>query len=219
MGIAAPDEAALTDYAEALPPWVEVAHTHLLGADAPMAALVRRHGPFARPVTRDYYGRLVRAIVGQQISSKAAAAIYARVVAQAGGTLAPAAVRALTPDVLRACGLSEAKLRSIGDLTERALDGRLDLDRLEVLPDHDIVAQLVAVRGIGRWTAEMFLMFALARPDVLPVDDLGIQAGVQRLYALPSRPAPAAIRQLAGDGRWHPYATAASFYLWESLKD
>ena len=225
-----------------LPPWVRPAHEHLLRADPPLAALVRRQGPVARPLTRDYLGRLVRAIVGQQISGKAAAAIYRRLIDLAErtggpdlpGTLAipgtpsapgrpgqplmPEALAALADDALRACGLSLNKLLAIRDLTQRALDGRLDLRHLDSLPDDEVRAQLVAVRGIGRWTADMFLMFALGRPDVLPAEDLGIQVAVARLYGLDAHPTPAAIRRLAADGGWHPFATAACFHLWESLK-
>jgi DNA-3-methyladenine glycosylase II len=119
--------------------------------------------------------------------------------------------------VLRACGLSQAKLLSIRDLTARALDGRLDVAHLQHLPDADVAAQLVAVRGIGKWTADMFLMFALGRPDVLSAEDLGIQNAVEKLYRLDAHPAPAVVRRLAAEGNWHPYATAACFHLWDSL--
>ncbi len=183
-----------------------------------MAALAARQGIVTRSVSREHFSRLVRAICGQQISTKAAMSIYGRVVDAAGGALSPVALQPLTDEALRACGLSGAKLRSIRDLTERALDGRLDLAHLESLPDDEIVEQLIAVRGIGRWTAEMFLMFSLGRPDVLAATDLGIQAAAQRVYGLETRPTPAAVHQLAETGRWRPYATAACFQLWESLK-
>lgn len=202
------------------PGWVEAAHHHLLRADPPLAALVARQGPVTReiPAPEDYFGRLVRAIVGQQISGKAAASIFGRVAAAAGVPLTPEGLHALSDDALRACGLSQAKLRSVHDLAAHAIDGRLDLAHLQTLPDAAVTAQLVAVRGIGKWTADMFLMFALGRPDVLPAEDLGIQNAVERLYRLDAHPTPAVVRRLAAEGRWHPYTTAACFHLWDSLR-
>jgi DNA-3-methyladenine glycosylase II len=194
------------------------AYEHLSAhADPAMAGLVRRAGPVTRPVTRDYFARLVRAIVGQQISTKAAASIYGRLVVRSGEPPTPAGVQAVPDEELRACGLSQNKLLSIRDLTAHALDGRLDLAHLDTLPDEEVTAQLVAVRGIGVWTAEMFLMFALARPNVLSPGDLGIQNAIERLYALDAHPTPSVVRRIADEGRWHPYATAACFYLWDSL--
>jgi DNA-3-methyladenine glycosylase II len=203
------------------PSWGKAAHRHLLKADAPMAALVKRQGLVLRPTSKEYFPRLVRAIVGQQISTTAATSIYNRFVALMGKgrTLTPRAVLRLTDEEIRAAGFSGAKLLSVRDLAQRAVDGRLDLPHLESLPDEEIVQQLVAVRGIGRWTAEMFLMFSLGRPDVLAADDLGVQAGIQRLYSLDKRPTPTQVKQLALDGRWHPYATAACLQLWESLRN
>src|SRR5512140_3064343 len=121
-----------------------------------MAALVAQAGPVTRPLTRDYFARLVRAIVGQQISGKAAAAIYGRLAARAGTPLTPEALAALPDEEVRTCGLSQNKLLAVRDLAQHALDGRLDLAHLETLPDEEVTTQLVAVRGIGRWTAEMF---------------------------------------------------------------
>lgn len=184
-----------------------------------MAALVRRQGVVVRPTSQDYYARLVRAICGQQISTKAAQSIYDRFAKLAGDPPTPRRVRRLTDEQIRATGFSGGKLASVRDLTERALDGRLDLAHLEQLPDAEIVEQLIAVRGIGRWTAEMFLMFSLGRPDVLAADDLGVQVGIQRLYGLEGRPTPKQVASMAEEGRWHPYATAACFQLWESLRN
>lgn len=203
-----------------LPDWADTAHQHLAQADPIMAALVGRQGLVMREICRDqseYFGRLARAIVGQQISTKAAASIFGRLIAHTGEPIAPAALIALDEETLRACGLSTAKRLALRDLAQHALDGRLDLEHLATLPDEAVLAQLIAVRGIGRWTAEMFLMFALGRPDVLAADDLGIQNAIQRVYALDTRPTPQAVRHLAIEGRWHPYATAACFHLWHSL--
>jgi DNA-3-methyladenine glycosylase II len=199
-------------------PWTLEAHAHLLRADAPLASLAREYGPISRELTRDYFGRLVRAIVGQQISGKAAASIYGRLAERVDGAMAPESLDSLTDDEIRACGFSRNKLVSVRDLTARALDGRLDLGHLESLSDEEVSAQLIAVRGIGKWTADMFLMFALGRPDVLPAEDLGIQNAVERLYGLDAHPAPRIVKRLAEEGGWGPYRTAASFYLWDSLK-
>jgi len=201
------------------PVWARAAHQHLLMTDGPMAGLAQRQGSVVRSVSGEHFPRLIRAIVGQQISVKAAASIYGRLATVTGEPPTPAALASQTDEVLRACGLSNAKVRAVRDLAEHALDGRLDLAHLDSLPDEEVIEQLVAVRGIGRWTAEMFLMFSLARPDVLAADDLGVQAGIQRLYATEARPSPAEVREIAVRGGWHPYATAACFQLWESLKN
>src|SRR6266542_2252248 len=157
-------------------PWSQAAFDHLTQrADPVLAAYVRQRGIVARPTSRDYFARLARAIVGQQISAKAATSIYNRVLEQAGDPLTPQALQAIPDDALRACGLSQSKLLSLRDLAAHALDGRLDLAHLESLPNDEVTAQLVAVRGIGPWTAEMFLMFALGRTDILAAGDLGIQ--------------------------------------------
>ena len=186
-----------------------------------MAALVKRQGVVLRPTSREYFARLVRAIVGQQISTTAATSIYNRFAALPGKgkRLTPRAVMQLTDEQIRGAGFSGGKLLSVRDLAQRAIDGRLDLAHLQTLPDEEIVEQLVAVRGIGRWTAEMFLMFSLGRPDVLAADDLGVQVGIQRLYDLPERPKPLQVKALAAENRWHPYATEACLQLWESLKN
>jgi len=201
------------------PAWATAAHQHLLAADAPMANLARRQGSVVRSVTGEHFPRLVRAIVGQQISVKAAASIYGRLAAATGEPPTPATLAAQTDEALRACGLSNAKVRAVRDLADHALDGRLNLAHLDTLSDEEVVGQLIAVRGIGRWTAEMFLMFSLARPDVLAAGDLGVQAGIQRLYSTEMRPSPMEVIEIAARGGWHPYATAACFQLWESLKN
>jgi DNA-3-methyladenine glycosylase II len=200
--------------------WSQAAFDHLTQrADPTLAAYVRSRGIVARATSRDYFARLARAIVGQQISAKAATSIYTRVLEHAGDPLMPQGLQAVPDDALRACGLSQAKLLALRDLAAHALDGRLDLAHLDTLPNEEVTAQLIAVRGIGPWTAEMFMMFALGRPDILAAGDLGIQNAVKRLYTLNTHPTPADIRQMAQDGNWHPYATAACFYLWDSLSN
>lgn len=198
--------------------WSDEAHAHLLTADPPMAALAQLQGPPVRELQKDYFSRLVRAIVGQQISGRAAAAIYGRLSERAGEPLQPETVHALTDEEIRACGFSVNKLRSVRDLTAHALDGRLDLAHLETLPDETVREQLVSVRGIGRWTADMFLMFALGRPDVFPTGDMAVCKAIKRLYDLEARPTPKFADKIAEEGGWMPYRTAASFYLWKSLE-
>jgi len=154
---------------------------------------------------------LVRAIAGQQISTYAAAAIYGRLVTLAGDPLTPAGVLARSPDELRAVGLSGRKVLYVRDLAERANDGRLELDRLDDLSDDEVRAQLVAVAGIGQWSADMFLLFELHRPDVFPAGDLGLRKAVQMLDGLDQ--APTEKNAAARAARWSPYRSLATRYL------
>jgi DNA-3-methyladenine glycosylase II len=165
----------------------------------------------------DHYGALVRSIVGQQLSTKAACAIYGRLTERFGGRApTPAEVLDDDPEELRAAaGLSRAKVAYLRSLAEHVLDGSLELERLDSLPDDEVIAELVAVRGLGVWSAHMFLMFQLGRPDVLPVGDLGIRRAVMVLYQLPELPAPAAMEQIGE--RWRPHRTLACLILWRSL--
>jgi DNA-3-methyladenine glycosylase II len=166
----------------------------------------------------DHYGALVRSIVGQQLSTKAARAIYGRLTERYGGrTPTPEEVLADDPDAMRtAAGLSHAKVRYLRSLAECILDGTLDLERLDEEPDEEIIVRLTAVKGIGRWSADMFLMFHLQRPDVLPVGDLGIRRAVMLLYGLDVLPDPASMERIAEP--WRPYRTLACRYLWRSLE-
>jgi DNA-3-methyladenine glycosylase II len=159
----------------------------------------------------------VRAICGQQLSVKAAQAIYGRLLERFGGRPpTPEELLADDPEEMRAAaGLSRAKVASLRSLAEHVLAGELQLDRLEQLDDADAMRELVAVKGIGEWTAHMFLMFTLHRPDVLPVGDQGIRNAVMRAYGLAAPPDPAALTELAEP--WRPYRTRASLYLWRSL--
>jgi DNA-3-methyladenine glycosylase II len=169
----------------------------------------------ARP--RDHYGALVRTIVGQQLSTRAARAIYDRLTTRFGGRApTPEEILADDPDELRtSVGLSHAKVRYLRSLAEHVLDGSLELDKLGRLTDDEVTARLTAVSGIGRWSADMFLMFHLQRPDVLPVGDLGVRRAVERLYGLEALPSMAELEALGE--RWRPYRSLASLYLWESL--
>jgi DNA-3-methyladenine glycosylase II len=161
----------------------------------------------------------VGAIVGQQLSTKAAATIFGRFVAlfPEGRIPGAEAIAAQSDTALRSVGLSGQKVGYMRDLSARIIDGRLQLDELEALPDDQVVERLVAVKGFGRWTAEMFLMFRLHRPDVLPVGDLGIVNAMRRLYRL--RKKPDAKRMLKIGESWKPYRSVACWYLWQSLRN
>jgi DNA-3-methyladenine glycosylase II len=167
----------------------------------------------------DRYGALVRAIVGQQLSTRAAAAIFARLTDRYGGrTPTPVEVLEDDPDELRmAAGLSHAKTSFLRSLAEHVLDGSLELDKLDRLPDEQVKAELVAVKGLGPWTADLFLMFTLQRPDVLPVGDLGIRRAIMLSYGLETMPSPAEAERI-GEA-WRPYRTLASLFLWRSLRN
>jgi DNA-3-methyladenine glycosylase II len=169
----------------------------------------------ARPA--DVYGALVRSITGQQLSVKAAAAIYNRLLERfGGGTPTPEQILADDPDELRsACGFSRAKVASLRSLAEHVLSGELELDRLDAMPDGEVIRELTAVKGIGEWTAHMFLMFTLHRPDVLPTGDLGVRNAARRAYGLDAPPPPADLEALAEP--WRPHRTRACLYLWRSL--
>ena len=165
----------------------------------------------------DHYGALVRSIVGQQLSTMAARSIYNRLTDRFGGrTPTPAEVLADDPDELKAAaGLSRAKVKYLRSLAEHVTEGSLELERLDDLPDEQVIAELVAVKGLGTWSAHMFLIFHLDRPDILAVGDLGIRKAMMVAYGLEALPMPAAMEQIAEP--WRPYRTLACRYLWRSL--
>jgi DNA-3-methyladenine glycosylase II len=170
--------------------------------------------PQLRPAQDSYFAALTRSIVFQQLAGKAANAIHGRLVTALGGTVTPEAIQAAPDEVLRAAGLSGGKLASLRDLASRALSGQVPLDDLDDLSDDEIVKRLSAVRGIGRWTAEMFLIFQLRRPDVWPVDDLGVRRGYAVIHGLPEWPKPKELAVL-GDA-YQPYRTVAAWYCWRT---
>jgi DNA-3-methyladenine glycosylase II len=180
--------------------------------------VIRRHGPcgLAAAQRADHFSALVRAITFQQLSTKAASTIYNRMVAlMPGGVPTPEGFAALSDDQLRGAGMSRQKTGYLRDLCEKVSSRKLDLDSLDELSDEEVIASLVTIKGIGRWSAEMFLIFRLLRPDVLPVGDLGIITAVQKVYGLRKRPNPDRLRKI-GDA-WRPYRSVASWYLWRSL--
>ena len=170
-----------------------------------------------RVPAHDHYGALLRAVVGQQLSTKAARAIYGRLLDHFGGRApTPPEVLAEDPEQLRAAaGLSGAKVGFLRSLAENVIDGSLELDRLDALSDEDVSVELVAVKGLGQWTADMFLIFHLQRADVLAVGDLGIRRAVANAYGLPELPGPEELRRIAEP--WRPYRSVACRYLWRSL--
>ena len=197
----------------------------LAASDPTMATLIERIGPIdiatrlsrrkeERPV--DAYGALLRAIVGQQLSTKAARTIYLRVVDLFGGTTpSPEQLLEASEEDLRACGLSGRKTEYVRDLASHVISGELELDRLEELGDEEVIEEIVAVRGLGQWTAEMFLLFHLERPDVLSGGDLGIRKAIQIEYGLEEMPPPKQVIEIGEP--WRPHRSLASLYLWESL--
>jgi len=191
--------------------------SHLAASDPVMARLVQERGPLQLTPTTDYFFTLLDAIASQQLSSKAAATIVNRIRALVPHMETPDAesILALPDQTLREAGLSWSKVSYVKDLANRVASGELDLACISQMEDEEIIKALVAVKGIGRWTAEMFLIFSLARPDVLAVDDYGLQVAMKRLYNLPDLPKPAAMRQIAES--WRPYRSYASLYLWRSL--
>jgi DNA-3-methyladenine glycosylase II len=159
---------------------------------------------------------LLRAIVGQQLSTRAASTIFSRIAAACAGDVSPAAVDALPDDTLRSAGLSPQKLRYLRDLTARTRSGHLDFDRLRLLGDEEALAHLTTVKGVGVWTAQMFLIFALRRPDVyFPVADLGLRNAIERLYGFTQPPSRQQMLTIAAP--WRPYSSIACWYLWRSL--
>ncbi len=194
----------------------------LRAADPVLRSVIDRVAPGGLASPRlggpqEHYGALLRAIVGQQLSTKAAEAIYGRILDRFGGRIpTPDEVLAADPEQLRvAAGLSHAKVRYLRSLAEHVVDGSLELDKLGRLPDEEVIAKLVAVNGIGPWSADMFLIFHLRRPDVVAVGDLGIRRAIMVAYGLPALPGPAEVNEIAEP--WRPYRTLACLYLWRSL--
>jgi DNA-3-methyladenine glycosylase II len=191
----------------------------LMRRDPVLGAIIKRHGVCGLRTDRasDIYGGLIQAIVSQQLSTKAAATIYARFRALLPDCTEPAphAVLPLSDETLRGVGLSRQKISYLRDLSQKMIDGSLRPDALDSLPDEAVVDMLTAIKGIGRWTADMILIFRLLRPDILPVGDLGIVKAIQKAYGL--RKPPDARRMLKIAEPWRPYRSVASWYLWASL--
>ena len=195
---------------------------HLKGADPALGEIMARIGPFAMQLksSRSLFGALAEAIVYQQLSNKAAATIYGRVEAlfpRAKDGFRPHHILKANDEALRGCGLSRAKVLAVQDLARRVHGGELPtLEQAQALGDEELIERLVAVRGIGRWSAEMFLMFRLGRPDVLPLDDYSLRKAYAKAFRKRALPSPQALEK-HGE-KWRPYRTVASWYLWRTLE-
>lgn len=195
---------------------MDEATDHIARVDAAYERIIRAVGPFEpRPPGADAFNALVRAIVFQQLAGRAANAIHGRFLALFDGPPTAAAILQMTPEQLRSVGLSGNKTLSILDLALKTSDGTVPLDHIQDLSDDDIVTRLTAVRGIGRWTAEMFLLFQLRRSDVWPVDDLAVRKGFAVIHGLSAPPTPKALEALGEIYR--PYRSVAAWYCWQAL--
>ncbi|MFN2646810.1 MAG: DNA-3-methyladenine glycosylase [Burkholderiales bacterium] len=196
------------------PEYWDRAKRALARRDPVMGTIMRAHPKVFLARRGEPFLTLARAIVGQQISVKAAQSVWDRIVTCVGD-VTPQGVLAKERPVLRACGLSDRKTEYIADLAQHFADGRIHVHRWPEMGDEDIIAELVEVRGIGRWTAEMFLIFNLLRPDVFPLDDLGLQNGIRRAY-FNGRKISLRTMQRLGEA-WRPWRSVATWYLWRSL--
>ena len=190
---------------------------HLKKADPVLCRLIKSVGPYRIEYNEPDFSTLVRSIVFQQLSGKVARVIYGRLEAAVPHkAITPKAILRLSPEQLRALGLSQQKAAYIRDLAERTASGEVDFATLDGLSDEKVIEVLTKVKGIGVWTSHMYLMFALRRPNVLPIGDLGIRSAIQKAYALDTMPKPGEVTLMAE--KWHPYCSVASWYLWRSLE-
>jgi DNA-3-methyladenine glycosylase II len=198
--------------------WANEAVKFLRTSDPVLARIMTQVGPLEMAHRRERFQALVRAIIFQQLAGRAALAIYNRFITIIGGGRFPTPERviAASDEDMRRAGLSRGKMAYIRDLARHVRDGSLNFRRFARMEDEEIIAELIRVRGIGRWTAEMFLMFNLRRPDVLPVDDLGFRSAVAKAYGLSKLPAAKELKLMAE--RWRPYRTAAVWYFWQSTR-
>jgi DNA-3-methyladenine glycosylase II len=194
---------------------MKAAIRHLTKSDPILAQIIGQVGPFLFSVRKPTFETLARSITFQQLSGKAALTIFERVRKATGRRFTAAAFLKLTPEQLRACGLSRQKIASLTDLAERTARKEIDFRKLASMSDEEVIGKLSQVRGVGVWTAQMFLIFALERLDVMPTGDLGIRNAVQRAYGLAAVPKPADLLELCE--KWRPYCSVASWYLWRSL--
>jgi len=188
---------------------------HRKKSDPILCAIIDRVGPYRMQYRDPSFEALVRSIVFQQLNGKAARTIFDRLVAAAGGVITPESILKLTEAQMRAAGLSKQKLSYVRDLAQRTHSGEVDFAALLTLSDEEVIATLTKVKGIGEWTAHMFLIFALQRPNVLPTGDYGVRSAIKRAYRKRKLPTPAAMEKLAKS--WHPYCSVAAWYLWRSM--
>ena len=203
------------------PESLRAAEKHLSRRDTVLRQYIKQHGACRLQTHTRYFETLVNSIVSQQLSTKAADTIFQRFRALYAPAKFPKAAQiAATPDeALRGCGLSGQKLSYIKDLAAKVEAGTVQMKRITQMGDDEIITELTAVKGIGIWTVQMFLIFSLGRLNVLPVGDLGIRNAIQRSYSLADSPKPAEIEAIAEQNKWHPYCSVASWYLWRSLEN
>ena len=186
--------------------------------DPILAAAIKKYQPCTISPHTDYYSELISSIVGQQLSVKAGDTIWKRVQALFGDEVpTPEELIKIDTEKLRATGVSYAKAGYMKDLAEHVLDGRLDLAHIATIPNDEVIKQLTAVKGIGQWSAHMFMIFSLGRLDILPFGDLGVRKAIQNLYDLDELPSPSVMHSIATKNKWHPYESIAAWYLWASL--
>jgi len=197
---------------------VKKALNHLKKADPVLGAIIERVGPYTMQYREPGFPTLVRSIVYQQLSGKAASTILGRVLAAAkADPLTPDAILKLRPAKMRTLGLSQQKVTYIRELARMTRDGEIVFEKLPELEDAEIIEHLTRVKGVGVWTVHMFLMFALQRPNVLPVGDLGVRMGMKKVYGLAELPKTAEMEKIAA--AWHPWCSVASWYMWRSLEN
>lgn len=194
------------------------AATYLSDTDKILRPIIQKHGLCTIRPNTNYYQELVDAIISQQLSVHAARSIENRFRELFGGAF-PTPEQILSTDVetLRGIGFSRAKASYVLDLARHIVEGKVQFDHLDALDNEAVATELTAVKGIGAWTAHMFLMFCMGRTDILPVGDLGIRNGVQKLYGLSDSPTPAQVTEIAQANHWHPYESVASWYVWQAL--
>jgi DNA-3-methyladenine glycosylase II len=198
--------------------YVKKALNHLKKADPVLGAIIDRVGPCTMQYREPGFPTLVRSIVYQQLSGKAASTILGRVlVAAKADSLTPEAILKLRPAKMRTLGLSQQKVTYIRELARMTRDGEIVFEKLPELDDAAVIEHLTRVKGVGVWTVHMFLMFALQRPNVLPVGDLGVRMGMKKVYGLAELPKPADMEKIAA--AWHPWCSVASWYMWRSLEN
>jgi DNA-3-methyladenine glycosylase II len=190
--------------------------THLRKSDPVMAAIIERVGACRMTYREATFEALARAIVFQQLSTKAASTIFGRFSEAAGGVITPESINDLSVGEMRRCGLSKQKISYIRDLAGHALSGSLDLRRTESMSDEDVIVMLTSIKGIGLWTAHMFLIFALRRPNILATGDLGVRTAIKKAYRKRKMPTHKDVEKIAKV--WHPYCSVACWYLWRSLE-
>lgn len=190
---------------------------HLSAKDPILAEIIKKIPPFGKRMSGNYFVELVESIVSQQLSIKASDTIFARFKKLfKNGEITPEDARSLGVEKMRGCGISYQKISYIKDLAEKTLESAILFEQFEIMTDEEIIQELVKVRGIGRWTAEMFLMFTMGRPDVFSYGDLGIRKAIQRLYGFKKEPTQKQAEKIAE--KWKPYRTYACRYLWKSLE-